>query len=121
MPLQRTNARHKGVFAQRQAPSYYGPSIAPVPIGKLMVLKASTIGLGGLLCARLSPWGGERGLGIVYTKQMNMCLMVKWLWKLHVHEEGLWVHIIKNKYLRSNDLPIDNHRPEAHISETTLV
>jgi hypothetical protein len=51
------------------------------------------------------------GLGIVDTKLMNMCLMVKWFWKLHVHEEGLWVDIIRNKYLLSNDLPIDNHRP----------
>jgi hypothetical protein len=53
------------------------------------------------LCMPKSLGWGRGDLGIVDTKQMNMCLMVKWFWKLHVHEEGLWVDIIRNKYLRS--------------------
>jgi hypothetical protein len=49
-------------------------------------------------------------LGIVNTKLMNICLMAKWTWKLYIGEQGLWVDILRNKYLRSKYLLVDSHR-----------
>jgi hypothetical protein len=34
------------------------------------------------------------------TRFMNTALMVKWIWKLYQGAEGLWVDLIRAKYLR---------------------
>jgi hypothetical protein len=46
------------------------------------------------LCKPKSLWG----LGITDTRLMNICLMVKWIWKLYAGEQGLWADILRNKY-----------------------
>jgi hypothetical protein len=44
------------------------------------------------------------GLGILNTKVMNIALMLKWIWKLYQAPSGLWVDLLKAKYLGDNDL-----------------
>jgi hypothetical protein len=46
---------------------------------------------------------------------MNACLMVKWIWRLYVGEQGLWAEILRNKYLRDKDLMLDAHRPGSQF------
>lgn len=55
------------------------------------------------------------GLGIVDTRLMNKCLMVKWIWKLVTDGQGLWADIIRAKYLRSKDLLVDHHNPGSQF------
>lgn len=43
----------------------------------------------------------QGGLGIINTKIMNDCLLVKWIWKIHLEPETLWFKILKAKYMRS--------------------
>ena len=42
---------------------------------------------------------GSRPLGIINTKIMNECLLVKWIWKIHQERDELWFKVIKAKYL----------------------
>jgi hypothetical protein len=35
---------------------------------------------------------------------MNIALMLKWVWKLYQNAEGLWVDLLKAKYLGENDI-----------------
>jgi hypothetical protein len=44
------------------------------------------------------------GLGILNTKVMNIALMLKWIWKLYQGSNGLWVDLLRAKYLGNNDL-----------------
>jgi hypothetical protein len=44
------------------------------------------------------------GLGILNTKTMNIALMLRWIWRLYQNEEGLWVDLLKAKYLGDHDL-----------------
>jgi hypothetical protein len=44
------------------------------------------------------------GLGILNTKLMNIALMLKWVWKLYQNDEGLWVDLVRAKYLRGRDM-----------------
>lgn len=46
-------------------------------------------------------------LGILNTKHMNWCLLAKWAWKILTGEGGLWVDIIRHKYLQHAPLPTD--------------
>ena len=39
------------------------------------------------------------GVGIINTKIMNECLLVKWIWKIHQEPDELWFKLIKAKYL----------------------
>jgi hypothetical protein len=39
------------------------------------------------------------GLGILNTKNMNIALMCKWIWKLYQNAEGLWADLLRAKYL----------------------
>jgi hypothetical protein len=55
------------------------------------------------------------GLGIVDTRLMNICLLVKWIWRLYDGEQGLWADIIRNKYLRDKDLLLDTHRTGSQL------
>jgi hypothetical protein len=43
------------------------------------------------------------GLGILNTKIFNDCLMTKWIWKIYNQPDGLWVRILKAKYMRHGD------------------
>jgi hypothetical protein len=40
-------------------------------------------------------------LGIINTRSLNECLMVKWIGKLYKQEENLWVRLVKAKYMRN--------------------
>jgi hypothetical protein len=50
------------------------------------------------------------GLGITDTKIMNICLMVKWIWRVMTREAGLCAEIVRYKYHRDKDLLLDSHR-----------
>jgi hypothetical protein len=39
------------------------------------------------------------GLGIINTRLMNDCLMMKWIWKILQESDTLWFKILKAKYL----------------------
>lgn len=41
----------------------------------------------------------QGGLGIIHTRTMNNCLLVKWIWKILQEPEELWFRLIKAKYL----------------------
>jgi len=45
----------------------------------------------------------QGGLGIINTKIMNDCLLVKWIWKIYQQPDELWFRIIKAKYLGEKD------------------
>lgn len=42
----------------------------------------------------------QGGLGIINTRIMNDCLLVKWIWKIYCEPDDLWFKLIKTKYLR---------------------
>jgi hypothetical protein len=44
------------------------------------------------------------GLGIINTRNMNIALMLKWIWKLYQGAEGLWVDLLKAKNLGDRDI-----------------
>lgn len=44
----------------------------------------------------------QGGLGIIDTKKMNECLMVKWIRKIFQKPDELWFRIVKAKYLGKN-------------------
>ncbi|KAH9298540.1 hypothetical protein KI387_030222, partial [Taxus chinensis] len=46
---------------------------------------------------------GVGGLGLKDIKSMNLALMAKIGWWLE-HEQGLWVRILKSKYLMANQV-----------------
>lgn len=46
----------------------------------------------------------QGGLGIENLEVKNKCLLSKWLFKLSVEREGMWVQILHNKYLQSKTL-----------------
>jgi hypothetical protein len=56
----------------------------------------------------------QGGLGVVYLRTMNFCLLCKWLWKLET-TDGLWQQMIRAKYLNNKPLlqcvgrPGDSH------------
>jgi hypothetical protein len=35
---------------------------------------------------------------------MNIALMLRWIWRLYQNEEGIWVDLLKAKYLGDHDL-----------------
>uniref|UniRef100_A0A452ZZZ2 Reverse transcriptase zinc-binding domain-containing protein n=1 Tax=Aegilops tauschii subsp. strangulata TaxID=200361 RepID=A0A452ZZZ2_AEGTS len=42
----------------------------------------------------------QGGLGVISSKRMNIALLSKWLWRIQTEEGGLWLQIIRGKYLR---------------------
>jgi hypothetical protein len=44
------------------------------------------------------------GLGVLNTRLMNIAFLLKWIWKLYQGAEGLWVDILKAKYLGDRDI-----------------
>ena len=51
------------------------------------------------------------GLGIENLEVKNRCLLSKWLYRLSTETEGMWVQILKNKYLQSKTLAQVTVRP----------
>ena len=41
----------------------------------------------------------QGGLGIINTRLMNDCLLVKWIWKIHQEPDSLWFQQLKAKYM----------------------
>lgn len=41
----------------------------------------------------------QGGISITSTRRMNLCLMMKWIWRIIQGEGGLWLDLIKAKYL----------------------
>lgn len=39
------------------------------------------------------------GLGIINTKIMNICLLTKWIWKLHKEKDEIWSRLLRAKYM----------------------
>ena len=42
----------------------------------------------------------QGSLGIMSSKRMNIALLTRWLWRIANGDGGLWLDIIRNKYLR---------------------
>uniref|UniRef100_A0A8I6WF16 Reverse transcriptase zinc-binding domain-containing protein n=1 Tax=Hordeum vulgare subsp. vulgare TaxID=112509 RepID=A0A8I6WF16_HORVV len=66
---------------------------------------------------RLTRWDiicrpkDQGGVGIGNLEVKNRCLLSKWLFRLSVETEGMWVQILHNKYLHSKTLAQVNVRP----------
>ncbi|RLN34680.1 putative retroelement [Panicum miliaceum] len=43
----------------------------------------------------------QGGLGIINTRLMNDCLLVKWIWKIMKGSEGVWFKLLQAKYMRN--------------------
>jgi hypothetical protein len=43
------------------------------------------------------------GLGIINTRVLNECLLVKWIWKLYNQKDRLWVRLLTAKYMKDGD------------------
>ena len=41
----------------------------------------------------------QGGLGIIITRIMNDCLLVKWIWKIVQEPDDLWFRILKATYI----------------------
>ena len=71
----------------------------------------------GMKKYRLSRWDiiyrpkDQNGLGIENLEVKNRCLLSKWLYRLSVETEGMWVQILRNKYLRTKTLAQATARP----------
>lgn len=46
----------------------------------------------------------QGGLGIMSSKHMNIVLLTKWFWRIANNDGGLWLDIIRAKYLRGQPL-----------------
>jgi len=46
----------------------------------------------------------QGGLGIINTKLMNECLLVKWIWKIMQEPNELWFKILQANYMDSRGL-----------------
>uniref|UniRef100_A0A453M2T1 Reverse transcriptase zinc-binding domain-containing protein n=1 Tax=Aegilops tauschii subsp. strangulata TaxID=200361 RepID=A0A453M2T1_AEGTS len=46
----------------------------------------------------------QGGLGVISSKRMNIALLSKWLWRIEAGDGGLWLQIIRAKYLRGQPL-----------------
>src|SRR3954465_10086393 len=44
------------------------------------------------------------GLGILDSRRFNVALMLKWVWRILRDDSGLWLQLIKAKYLRGRPL-----------------
>jgi hypothetical protein len=59
---------------------------------------------------RLAKWDiiyrpkDQGGLGIENLEVKNRCLFSKWLYRLSVEDDGMWVQLLRNKYLHSKTL-----------------
>lgn len=46
----------------------------------------------------------QGGLGVMSSKRMHIAIVSKWLWRIDTGDGSLWLHIIRNKYLRGQPL-----------------
>ena len=53
------------------------------------------------------------GIGILVSRQMNMALMLHWVWRILRGEGGLWLQLIQAKYLQGQPLYIARARKEG--------
>ena len=44
------------------------------------------------------------GIGILSSRKMNVALMLKWVWRILREEGGLWLQLIRVKYLQGRPL-----------------
>jgi hypothetical protein len=44
------------------------------------------------------------GLGIINSKNMNVALMLKWIWRLYHEEEAIWARVLRAKYASADDI-----------------
>ena len=51
------------------------------------------------------------GLGIENLEVKNKCLLSKWLYRISTETEGMWIQILRNKYLNSRTLAQATIRP----------
>jgi len=45
----------------------------------------------------------QGGLGIINTRLMNDCLLVKWIWKILLEPDELWFKLLKAKYMSNSN------------------
>uniref|UniRef100_A0A452ZPZ5 Reverse transcriptase zinc-binding domain-containing protein n=1 Tax=Aegilops tauschii subsp. strangulata TaxID=200361 RepID=A0A452ZPZ5_AEGTS len=48
--------------------------------------------------------GYQGGLGIKNIEVKNKCLLSKWIYRLAVERDGVWIQLLRNKYLNSKTL-----------------
>uniref|UniRef100_A0A8I6YHT0 Uncharacterized protein n=1 Tax=Hordeum vulgare subsp. vulgare TaxID=112509 RepID=A0A8I6YHT0_HORVV len=66
---------------------------------------------------RLARWDmicrpkDQGGLGIENLEVKNKCLLSKWLYRISTETEGMWIQILRNKYLTSRTLAQATIRP----------
>uniref|UniRef100_A0A0A8YMZ7 Reverse transcriptase zinc-binding domain-containing protein n=1 Tax=Arundo donax TaxID=35708 RepID=A0A0A8YMZ7_ARUDO len=46
----------------------------------------------------------QGGLGIINTRLMNECLLVKWIWKICSNNQDIWCGLLKAKYFPHGNL-----------------
>jgi len=57
----------------------------------------------------------QGGLGIINTRLMNECLVVKWIWKIMQEPNALWFKILKAKYLDSRGFFYSNSKGSSQF------
>jgi hypothetical protein len=45
----------------------------------------------------------QGGLGIINTRIMNECLLVKWIWRIVKGSDSLWYKLLQAKYMSDNN------------------
>ena len=56
------------------------------------------------------------GLGIINTRTMNDCLLVKWIWKLFQEPDELWFKLVKAKYMPEGSFFYSNIKSNIFLS-----
>lgn len=44
-------------------------------------------------------WEDQGDLGVINTRIMNDCLLVKWIWKIMLGSDEMWLKLLKAKYM----------------------
>ena len=70
-----------------------------------------------IIC-RLKDLGG---LGVENLEVKNRCLLTKWLHMLSIETEGMWVQILRNKYIQSKTLTQVTVRPNDSLFSKGLM
>lgn len=52
----------------------------------------------------------QGGLGILDSRLMNECLLVKWIWKICQGSEDTWFKLIRAKYMPEDNFFLSNDR-----------
>jgi hypothetical protein len=73
---------------------------------------------------RLTQWNiicrpkDQGGLGAEVLKLKNKCMLSEWLFKILNEQEGVWLELIRNKYLHSKSLSQVSTKPnDSHFSK----